>query len=74
MAICTYWVSTEGVLDLCNGGVSEKTPQYFGPLLPAECMTVFSGQIDDLEVRCDLARTHTHNYCNSLAHVQRVNH
>ena len=23
------WPSTEGVLDLCNGAVSEKTPQTF---------------------------------------------
>ena len=29
MADCTYiWLSTEGVLDLCNGAVSEKTPQH----------------------------------------------
>ena len=37
------WPSTEGVLDLCNGAVSEKTPLFFLPLLPAEYVTAFSG-------------------------------
>ena len=32
--------SMEGVLDLCNGAVSEKFPQIFLPPLPAK---VFSG-------------------------------
>ena len=31
-----------GVLDLCNRVVSEKTPQIFGPPLPAEYVTGFS--------------------------------
>ena len=36
------WLSTEqSLLDLCNGAVSEKTPQIFGPPLPAEYVTVF---------------------------------
>ena len=29
MADCTHGHTTEGVLDLCNGAVSEKTPQIF---------------------------------------------
>ena len=29
MADCTHGRTTEGVLDLCNGAVSEKTPQIF---------------------------------------------
>ena len=29
MADCTHGHTTEGVLDLCNGAVSEKTPQTF---------------------------------------------
>ena len=56
------------VLDLCNGGVSEKTPQVFSPLLPAEYMTAFSGRTDTPEVRCGLTdrqtHTHTHIYTN----------
>ena len=42
------------VLDLCNGAISEKNPQIFGPPLPAEYVTVFSGRTDAAEVRCDL--------------------
>ena len=50
------WLSTEGVLDLRNGAVSEKTPQIFRPPLPAEYVTVFSWPTDTPEVRCDLKR------------------
>ena len=42
------------VLDLCNGVVSEKTAQIFGPPLPAEYVTVFSGRTDALDVSCDI--------------------
>ena len=45
--VYTYiWLSTEGVLDLRNGVVSEKTPQIFWPPLPTEYTTVFSGRTD----------------------------
>ena len=54
------WLSMEGVLDLRNGAVSEKTPQIFWPSLPAGYVTVFSGRTDAPEVRCDLTHTHTH--------------
>ena len=36
------WCSMEGVLDLSNRAVSEKTSQIFGPPLPTENMTVIS--------------------------------
>lgn len=39
--------------------VSDKTPQIFGPLLPTEYMTVFSGKTDIPEVRSDLTDRHT---------------
>ena len=42
-----------------NGAVSEKTPQIFGPPLPAEYVTVFSGRTDAPEVRCDLTDRQT---------------
>ena len=53
------WLSKEGVLDLCNGVVSEKTPQIFLTLLSAEYVTALSGQTDAPEVRCDLTDTQT---------------
>ena len=68
------WLSMEGVLDLRNGAVSDKTPQIFGPSLLAEYVTVFSGRTDTPEVRCDLTHTHTHrqtNYSNPPAHARR---
>ena len=34
------------VPDLCNGVVSEKTPQIFPPSLPAEYVTSISGRTD----------------------------
>ena len=34
MADCTHGRTMEGVLDLCNGAVSEKTPQLLLPSLP----------------------------------------
>ena len=48
-----------GVLDLCNGAVSEKTPQIFWPLLPVEYVTSISGWKDVLDVRCWLTDTQT---------------
>ena len=58
MANCTEaWLSTEGVLDVPNGTVSEKTQETFRPTLPAEYMTVFSGRTDAPEVKCDLKQT-----------------
>ena len=75
---CSYngrlyvWLSTEGMLDLCNGVVSEKTPQIFWPLLLAEYVTVFSGRTDTPEVRCDLTDTHTQtNHSNPPVHAHR---
>ena len=40
------WPLAEGVLDLCNGAVSEKLPQIVRPPLPAEYVTAFSGRTD----------------------------
>ena len=53
------WLLMDGVLDLRNRGVSEKTPQKFRPPLPAECVTVFSGRTDASGVRYDLTDRHT---------------
>ena len=61
MADCMYGRATEGVLDLCNGAVSEKTSQNFSPSPLAEYVTAFSGRTVALEVRCDLTDTHTHD-------------
>ena len=35
--------TTQEAVYLCNGAVSEKSPQIFRPPLPAEYVTVFSG-------------------------------
>ena len=46
-------------------GVALSVPReetFFGPSLPAEYVTVFSGQTDAAEVRCDLTDTHTHTH------------
>ena len=61
------WLSMEGVLDLHNRAVSEKTPQIFRPPLPAESVTVFSGPTDAPEVRCDNGQTDA--YSNPPAHA-----
>ena len=45
MADRTY-AFNRALLDLCNGAVSEKTPQILWPLWPAEYVTVFSGRTD----------------------------
>ena len=42
-----------------NGAVSEKNPHIFGPTLPAEYVTEFSGQTDAPEVRFDLTDRQT---------------
>ena len=39
--------------------MSEKTPQFFSPSLPAEYVTAFSGRTDAPEVRCDLTDKQT---------------
>ena len=57
-----------------SAGSSEKTPQIFGPPLPAEYVTVFSGQTDAPEVICDLTDRHTDkqtNYRNPPTHARR---
>ena len=50
-----------------------KSPQIFRPLLPAEYVTVFSGQTDAPEVRFDLTdrQTDRPNYTNPPAHAHR---
>ena len=74
MRMCTFrrkmadWLSMEGVLDLCNRGVSEKHPQIFGPQLPVEYVTEFSGRTD---VRCDLTDRHTDRTTVTLLHMRR---
>ena len=62
------WLSTEGVLGLCNRVVSEKAPPIFGPLLPAEYVTELSGRTDAPKVRGHL--TDTYNYSNPPAHAR----
>ena len=59
------WLSMEGVLDLRNGAVSEKTPQIFDLRFSAEYVTVFSRRTDAPEVRCDLTDTHTHTHTHT---------
>ena len=55
MADCTVsHTMPEAVYLYNNGAVSEKTPQIFGPLLPTEYVTVFSGRTDAPEVRFGL--------------------
>ena len=72
--------TTQEAVYLCNGAVSEKSPQIFRPPLPAEYVTVFSGRTDAPGVRFDLTdrQTHTHthrpNYRNPrCACAPRVN-
>ena len=52
MADYTHGRTTEGVLDLCNGAVSGKTPHIFLPSSPVEYVTAFSRRTDAPEVRC----------------------
>ena len=54
--------TTQEAVHICNGAVSEKSPENFNfrPPLPAEYVTVFSGQTDAPEVRCDLTDRQTH--------------
>ena len=51
--------TTQEAVYLCNGAVSEKSPQIFRPPLPVEYVTVFSGRTDAPEVRFDLTDTQT---------------
>ena len=51
--------TTGGAVYLCNGAVSEKSPQIFRPSLPVEYVTEFSGRTDAPKVRCDLTDTQT---------------
>ena len=53
MADCTDSHTMLEAVYLCNGAISEKTPHFLPPL-PAEYVTVFSGQTDTPEVRFDL--------------------
>ena len=64
------------LLNLCNGVVSEKTPQIFGHPLPAEYVTssIFSRRIDVPEVTCELTYTHTDKPTTSGACAPRVNY
>ena len=48
--------TTEGVMDLYNGEVSEKTLQIFSPSLPTEYVTTFSGRTDAPEVSGQMDR------------------
>ena len=48
--------TTHEAVYLCNGAVSEKSPQIFRPPWPAEYVTVFSGRTDAPEVRCELEK------------------
>ena len=57
MADIMYGHPRERALDLGNGEVAEKTPQFFLLSLPAEPVTAFSGRTDGPEVRCDLTGT-----------------
>ena len=52
-----YGHSTEAVLDLRNGAVSEKTPQIFRLPLPAEYMTEYSGRTNAPEMGFHLTDT-----------------
>ena len=58
MADPMYGRPRKGWLHLGNGGVSEKTPQIFLPLLPAEYVAAFLRRTEAPEVRCDLTDTH----------------
>ena len=66
MANCMYGHPREGALNLCNGAVSEKTPQFFPPTLPAEYVAAFSGQTEAPEVRCRLTDRQTHTQTRQL--------
>ena len=75
------WYSTmREVPDLCNGAVSEKTPQIFWLSLPVEYVTSISRWKDAPNVRCDLTDRHTDtdrqtNYSNPrCACAQRIKH
>ena len=78
MADCTYGRTTEGLLDLCSGEVSEK---IFSPSLSAEYVTAFAWRTDAPKVRCDLTdkrqtdrQTNRPNYSNPrCACAPRVN-
>ena len=68
--------TTVGVLDVCNGALSEKTPQIFWLSLPVEYVIWLSGRKDAVEVRYWLTDKYTHrpNYSNPCcACAQRVN-
>ena len=58
------------VLDLRNGAVSAKSPQIFGPSLPAEYVTAFSGRADAPEVRCDLTDKQTDRQTDRQSQLQ----
>ena len=66
MANRMYGHPREGVLELCNGAVSEKTPQIFRPMLPAKYAAPFSGRTEAPEVRCRLTDRQTHTQTRQL--------
>ena len=68
--------TTQEAVYLCNGAISEKSPQILRPLLPAEYVTAFSGRTEAPEVRCDLTDRQTHRHTDPTtvtlaAHVRR---
>ena len=64
--------TTQEAVYLCNGAVSEKSPQIFRPPLPVEYVTVFSGRTDAPGLRFDLTDTQTDPTTVTLAaHARR---
>ena len=50
----------EGALDLRNGAVSEKTPQFFDLRCPLNRYVAAFSRTEDPEVRCDLTNRRRH--------------
>ena len=45
--------------EVCNGAVTEKSPQIFQPMLPAEYVKAVSGRTEAPEVNCHLTDRQT---------------